>query len=177
MASWQMSRALEVRNIPVPTSLAYFLMDGDSFFLSELLVDSTLLNDYLSSLTGERQKRQALKKLAIWLRNIHDHHIWQPDFKSSNVVCRNGDYLMVDLDSVKIYRRLPDENKIVNLAQLNASLSNAITIKDRLRFYCYYMAEARLTRQQRRAIYRKVWGITATKNTSVFGLDIEGLMS
>lgn len=177
LASWKMARALEVRSIPVPRSLAYFLIGSDSFFLSELLVDSTLLNDYLSSLTGERQKRQALKKLAIWLRNIHDHQIWQPDFKSSNVPCLDSDYFLVDLDSVKICRGLPDENKIINLAQLNASLSNAITIKDRLRFYCYYRAEERPTRGQRCAFYRKVWAITKTKNTSVLGLYIEGLRS
>jgi hypothetical protein len=61
------------------------------------------------------------------------------------------------------------------LAQLNASLSNAITIKDRLRFYYYYMAGKRPSRQQRRAIYRKVWAITTTKNTSSFGLDIAKL--
>jgi len=177
LASWKMAQALEVRNIPVPHSLAYFLMGSDSFFLSEFLVDSVLLNDYLSSLTGERQKRRALKKLALWLRSIHDYHIWQRDFKSSNVLCLDGDYFLVDLDSVKICHHLLYEKRILNLAQLNASLSNAITIKDRLRFYYHYAAEDRPTRRQRRAIYRKVWAITKTKNTSVFGLDIEKLMS
>ena len=177
LASWKIARALEVRNIPVPRSLAYFLMGNDSFFLSEFLVDSTLLNDYLSSLIGERQKRRALKKLALWLRSIHDHDILQRDFKSSNVLCRDGDYFLVDLDSVKICYHLPYEKRILNLAQLNASLGNAITIKHRLRFYHYYTAKERPTRGQRRAIYRKVWAISKTKNTSVFGLDIEKLMS
>jgi len=79
---------------------------------------------------------------------------------------------MIDLDSVKIRGRLQDKKKIVNLAQLNASLSNAITIKDRLRFFYYYTSEKRPSRQQRRAIYRKVWAITKSKNTSNFGLDI-----
>jgi tRNA A-37 threonylcarbamoyl transferase component Bud32 len=175
LASWKMSRALEVRDISVPRSLGYFIMDGDSFFLSEFLVDSMLLNDYLSSLTDEREKRRALKKLAVWFKKIHDHDIWQRDFKSSNILCQDGDYLMVDLDGVKVCRQLPDEKKILNLAQLNASLSNAITIKDRLRFYYYYMAGERPSRQQRRAIYRKVWAITTTKNTSSFGLDIAKL--
>jgi tRNA A-37 threonylcarbamoyl transferase component Bud32 len=172
LASWQMSRGLEVRDIPVPRSLGYFIMGGDSFFLSEFLFDSILLNDYLSSRTSERQKRCALKKLASWLRKIHDQDIWQPDFKSSNVLCRNGDYLLVDLDRVKICRRLPNENKILNLAQLNASLSNAITIKDRLRFYYYYAADDMPSRRQRRRIYQKVWTMTKSKNTVPFGLDV-----
>ena len=76
---------------------------------------------------------------------------------------------MVDLDGVKI-RRLSEYNKIYNLAQLNASVSNAITIKDRLRFYHYYSVGRQLTRLQRRAIYRKVWNITGTKNTAQYNL-------
>lgn len=175
LASWKISRALEVRNIVVPQSLAYFVMNGYSFFLSEFIVDSVLLNDYLSFLTAERHKRRAIKKLALWVKQIHDNHIWQRDFKSSNILCRKGDYLMVDLDSVTIRGRLPDKKKIVNLAQLNASLSNAITIKDRLRFFYYYTAEEKPSWQRRRAIYRKVWAITSSKNTSPFGLDIKKL--
>jgi hypothetical protein len=54
------------------------------------------------------------------------------------------------------------------LAQLNASVSNAITIKDRLRFYHYYSVDRQLTRTQRRAVYRKVWNITMTKNTALY---------
>jgi len=175
LASWKMSRALEVRNIVVPQSLAYFVMKGYSFFLSEFIVDSILLNDYLSSLSAESHKRRALKKLALWLRQIHDHHVWQRDFKSENILCRNGDYLMIDMDSVIIRDRLPDEKKIINLAQLNASVSNDITIKDRLRFLYYYMAEERPSWQQQRDICRKVWAITSSKDTSYFDLDIEKL--
>lgn len=175
LASWKLSRALEVRNISVPRSLAYFVMNGYSFFLSEFIVDSLLLNDYLSSLTSDRHKRREIKKLALWVRQIHDNHIWQRDFKSSNILCRNGDYLMIDLDGVTIRNRLSDKKKIVNLAQLNASLSNAITIKDRLRFFYYYTAEEKPSRQRRRAIYQKVWAITSSKDTSYFDLNIEKL--
>jgi len=175
LASWKMSRAMEVRGIPVPRSLGYFAIDGNRFFLSEYLANSMTLNDYLSSLTSEQKKRRALKKLASWLKEIHGHHIWQRDFKSSNVLCRNDNYQMVDLDGVKICRHLPEKNRIVNLAQLNASVSNAIAIRDRLRFYYYYTAAERPPRQQRRAIYRKVWAITTGKNTSAYGLDITKL--
>ncbi|NVM21809.1 MAG: hypothetical protein HWN68_08520 [Desulfobacterales bacterium] len=158
LANWRMSRALEVRGIPAPRSLGYFIMDGNTFFLSEFLVDSILLDDYLSSLAGEQQKRGAIKKLALWLKKIHAHHIWRPHFKAGNVLCRNGDYLMADMDGVRICRHLPYEKKIINLAQLNSSLGNAVTVKDRLRFYYYYAEEERPSRQQRRAVYRKLCG-------------------
>jgi hypothetical protein len=90
------------------------------------------------------------------------------------VLCRNDNYFLIDLDGVKI-RRLSEENKIINLAQLNASLSNAVTIKDRLRFYYYYSADGNPSRQKRREVYQKVWEITQTKNTANFGLTIEKL--
>ena len=162
-----MSRALEVRGIAVPRSLGYFVINNLSCFIAELLVDRCHLNTYLSALSDEQVKRRALKKLALWLRNFHDSNVWQRDFKSSNILCQNGDYFMVDLDGVRI-RRLSEHNKIYNLAQLNASLSNAITIKDRLRFYHYYSADRQPTRPQRRAVYRKVWNITLTKNTALY---------
>jgi tRNA A-37 threonylcarbamoyl transferase component Bud32 len=164
-----MSRALEVRGISVPCSLGYFEIKGHSYFLAEMLSDRFHLNAYLSALTDERLKRPALKKLALWLRKFHDTDVWQRDFKSSNILCQNGDYFMVDLDGVRI-RHLSRQNKIYNLAQLNASVSNAITIKDRLRFYHYYSAGHQLTRLQRRAVYRKVWNITRTKNTALYDL-------
>jgi tRNA A-37 threonylcarbamoyl transferase component Bud32 len=169
LTSWKMSRALEVRGIEVPRSLAYYVMDKTSHFIAELLVDRVHLNTFLSALSDEGFKRRALQKLALWLRKFHDTHVWQRDFKSSNILCQNGDYYMVDLDGVRICR-LSEHNKIYNLAQLNASVSNAITIKDRLRFYHYYSAGRQLTRPQRRAVYRKVWDITRTKNTALYDL-------
>jgi tRNA A-37 threonylcarbamoyl transferase component Bud32 len=167
LISWKMSRALEVRGIGVPRSLGYFFINNISCYIAELLVDRCHLNTYLSSLSDEQAKRRALKKLALWLQNIHDSNVWQRDFKSSNILCQNGDYFMVDLDGVRI-QRLSEHNKIYNLAQLNASLSNAITIKDRLRFYHYYSADRQPTRPERRSVYRAVWDITLTKNTALY---------
>ena len=170
-----MSRALEVRGIAVPRSLGYFVINNVSCFIAELLVDRCHLNTYLSTLSDEQAKRRALKKLALWLRHFHDSNVWQRDFKSSNILCQNEDYFMVDLDGVRI-RSLSEHNKIYNLAQLNASLGNAITIKDRLRFYHYYSADRQLTRPQRRAVYRKVWDISKTKNTKIYDLDFAELI-
>ncbi len=175
LASWKMSHALEVRGIAVPRSLGYFVIKGQHYFLAELLGDRLHLNAYLSALSDQKAKRQALKKLAIWLRTFHDTGVWQRDFKSSNILCRDSEYFMVDLEGVRI-RRLSEQNKIYNLAQLNASVSNAISIKDRLRFYYYYSADFQPTRQQRRAVYRKVWDITTTKNTKIYDLNLAGLL-
>ena len=174
LASWKMSRALEVRGIPVPRALAYLRQGGSSFFISEFLIDSAALNDYLSLLTDLRQKRRALKKLALWMRTIHQQRIWQRDFKSSNILCRDGEYYLIDLDSVAI-RRLTRSQRLVNLVQLNASLSHAVTLRDRVRYFFYYFEDCLPDRSQRRGMYRKIWTLTREKNTAVFGLDLHQL--
>lgn len=72
-------------------------------------VDGMLLDDYLSPFTDEQQKCRALKELALRLKKVHDCNIWHKDFKSSNVLCQNGNYYIADLDGVRI-RRLAEEN-------------------------------------------------------------------
>ena len=173
-ASWKMSQALDVRGVSVPQALAYYIESGHCFFVAEYLADTVHLNDYLSAIEDTKAKRQALKKLALWLKKCHDAYVWQRDFKSSNILCRNSEYFMTDLDGVRI-RRLSDRKKTVNLAQLNASVSNAITLKDRLRFYHYYSADDKPTRQQRREVFRNVWDISIGKNTQIYNLDLEKL--
>jgi hypothetical protein len=83
---------------------------------------------------------------------------------------------MLDQESVSPLRRLPSRRrKIVNLAQLNASVSNAVNLKDRLRFFHHYTNGLSLSRNMRRKIYRDIWTITETKQTSFFGLDTKKL--
>jgi len=150
-------------------------IDNTSCFMAELLDAAVHLNEYLSSIADERTKREALRKLALWLRKFYDTHVWQRDFKSSNILCRDGEYFMLDLDGVKI-RRVAEQQNITILAQLNASVSNAVSLRDRLRFYQYYSADFKPTRQQRRALYTKVWKITNTKNTKIYDLDFAELI-
>ena len=165
-------RALEVRGILVPRSLGYLVFKDRNFFLSELLDDSLHLNDYLSSINDMQVKRRQLIKLALWVRKIHDAHVWQRDFKSQNILCRQGRYYLIDLDGVRI-RSLTESDRITNLAQLNASLGNAITIRDRLRFFACYLAGETPPRHQRRRIYRKIWRIAQTKGTAKYNLDLK----
>ncbi len=172
LACWKAARALDVRGISVPVSYAYFKMGVKSFFISQFMKEAVLLNDYLSSfsdLSDWRKKREALKKLADWIKKIHDLDILQKDFKSSNVLCQNGAYFMIDLDNVR-FRPVAKKEKIINLAQLNASISNAVTRKDRLRFF-YYYSKGNVSREAKREIYKKIMAITSTKKTSAFNLD------
>jgi tRNA A-37 threonylcarbamoyl transferase component Bud32 len=148
LACWKNSRSLEVRNIPVPKSLGYYRIDKKSFFFSEFLEDAISLNQYLSSIKNLKKKRTAIRKLACWVKKIHDRNIWQRDFNSDNVLYKKDTFIMIDLDGVRI-KKLSQKRRIVNLSQLNASLSNAVTYKDRVRFFHYYSLEEKPTRQEK----------------------------
>jgi hypothetical protein len=77
---------------------------------------------------------------------------------------------LIDLDNVKC-GKLSEKQKIYNLGQLNASVADVIRLKDRIRFFHYYFSGKIPSRGKRREIYKKIWEITLTKNTLVFGLD------
>ncbi len=171
---WKNGRALEVRNIAVPKSLGYYRIGGKRIFLSEYLESGIGLNDYLSSIKNKREKRIMVRRLAFWLKKIHARNVWQRDFNSDNVLYAKDTFVMIDLDGVRI-KNLSEKRRIVNLAQLNASLSNAVTYKDRIRFFYYYSLEEKPIRRKRRDVYKKIWEITKTKNTKVFGLVLDKL--
>ena len=173
--SWIMSRALEVRGIEVPRSLAYFVSGQSSYFLSEYIEGGQLLNEFLSSLAVADHKRRALKALAQWIRQIHSSRLWQRDFKSSNILHENGTFYLLDMDSV-CAKKPDDSRKIMNLAQLNASISNAVTLKDRVRFFYYYTSGENWNRERRRAAYQRIWEISRGKNTAIYDLDLDELL-
>jgi tRNA A-37 threonylcarbamoyl transferase component Bud32 len=170
LASWVRSRALDIRGIHVPKALGYFKFGNRSFFVCEYFPEGIGLNDYLPTMVGKPEKRKIIKELACWVRKIHDHDIWQKDFNSTNVLCVKNRFLLIDLDNVKC-GKLSEKQKIYNLGQLNASVADVIRLKDRIRFFHYYFSGKIPSRGKRREIYKKIWEITLTKNTLVFGLD------
>lgn len=173
LAGWKMAQALSVRGVAVPRALAYFKSGRRGYLVTEFLVDSQALNEYLSSLVDVRLKRRRLGELARWLRRIHSAGIWQHDFKSANVLFCKGEFFLVDLDSVRL-KPVSERDVIVNLAQLNASVSDAVSLRDRLRFFHCYSQEAGFQRP-RREIFRAVWRISQGKNTAASGLNLDRL--
>jgi tRNA A-37 threonylcarbamoyl transferase component Bud32 len=173
LAGWKMSHALAVRGIPVARALAYYRLRGRRYLVTEYLEGGTPLNPCLSALAGAALRRR-LAEFAGWLRRIHAAGVWQHDFKSANVLCHAGRFHLLDLDGVR-FGRISRRRVLVNLAQLNASVSHAVGLRDRLRFYGYYTRGQGFTRRQRRAEYRAIWEISATKNTAASGLELNRL--
>jgi tRNA A-37 threonylcarbamoyl transferase component Bud32 len=174
LAGWRMSHALAVRAVPVARALACYRAGGRSYLATEYLEGSTPLNAYLSALSGFAL-RQALRDLAAFLRGLHAAGVWQHDLKSANILVRGGRFFLVDLDGVRLGRLSPRRVRM-NLAQLNASVSGAVGLKARLRFYRYYHGERLPPRAARRADYRAVWELSARRNTGASGLELERLL-
>jgi tRNA A-37 threonylcarbamoyl transferase component Bud32 len=170
LASWINSRALDMHGINVPRALGYFKFNHKSYFMADYLKDGTPLYKFLPALIGVKNKNKTIKQFARWVRNIHNHQIWQKDFNSTNVLYYHSQFILLDLDNVKL-RGLSESEKILNLAQLNASIADKVKLKDRLRFFYYYFDGQWPDREKRRAIYNKIWEITLSKNTLVFDLD------
>jgi tRNA A-37 threonylcarbamoyl transferase component Bud32 len=175
LTSWKMARALSVRGINVPKALAYYSLQKTAFFLSVYYRNSMTLNIYFNKITGEKEKKAAMRRFADWLKRCHDLNIWQRDFKSSNVLVQDNQFIMIDLEGVRICRNLSWRKKIINLAQLNASMSNHLTLKDRLLFFHFYCRENLPSWKKRRWAYYKIWKISECKNTLPFGLDLKKL--
>jgi tRNA A-37 threonylcarbamoyl transferase component Bud32 len=169
-ASWVNSRALEIRGINVPKALGYFKFKRKSYFICEFFKDGIPLYKYLPTISEPKDRRKIIRQLALWTRKIHHRQIWQKDFNSTNVLYFNNQFILLDLDNIKI-GNISEEQKIYNLGQLNASMAGTLKIKDRIRFFYYYFKGNLPERKIRRSMYDKIWKIALTKNTLVFGLD------
>lgn len=169
-ASWVNSRALDVRGINVPRALGYFKFKNKSYFISDYLKDGIPLYKFLPTVMQRKDKRKVIKQLALWVRKIHHHQIWQKDFNSTNVLYINNQFILLDLDNIK-FGRLSENKKIYNLGQINASIADTVKLKERIRFFYYYFYDKLPSKEKRRDIYNKIWEITLTKNTLIFGLD------
>ncbi len=170
LASWINSRVLDIHGINIPKALGYFKFNHKSYFVAEFFKNGVPLYKFLPTVSDPKNKRDTIKRLARWVRDIHNHKIWQKDFNATNVLYVGNRFILLDLDNVK-FNRLTEANRIDNLAQLNASIAGNIKLRDRLRFFYYYCDAQWPERRSRRNIYQKIWEITLTKNTSLFGLD------
>ncbi len=111
---------------------------------------------------------------AAVIRELHERRIYHSDLKSNNILVRESKgggwkIFFVDLDSVLFRKRVDFYRRANNLAQINASVSDVITVKDRLRFFHLYAAGTSLM-GERKKYYRKIIAISRTKITAPYGV-------
>lgn len=168
--AFKMAFELQKRGIGTPHNIAYLKKGRYSYYISAYLENSVTVNACFSAMDNcPEHKRRQTHKFACWVSFVHNQDIFQHDFKSCNILCRDNEFYMVDLEGVRL-RAPAFDDKIYNLAQLNASMSKHVTLRDRLRFFAVYAREQKIPTAQKRAVLQKIWNIMLKKNTAYYDL-------
>ena len=154
--AWRTAHGLLARKITTPLPISFTEQRKGRLLLTSYFITRTI--DHALPLSTVLQKDRAapfphnysrknmlLPKVAHLVRKMHARGIWHRDLKASNILVQekvpDGETLyLVDLDSIRIKKRLDRKEKIRDLARLNASLISTTTVSmtDRLRFLqCY----------------------------------------
>ncbi len=186
--SWIASNGLSVRGIPTPHSIALIKhrrgrLNSEYYFICKYLPRAERLNNFVLdnfrvTLPDIRKdKDQFITMLARKIREIHDKGVYHADLKSDNILIEKQskgscEIFFVDLDRVSFYKKLSTKKIINNLSQINASVADCITLRDRIKFFMLYAKGSRLM-SHRKKIYRRIVAIGKKKNTLPYGVSFE----
>ena len=158
---WKTAQGLLTRKIATPLPISFAEQRKGRLLLTSYFVTRTIDHALpLSTVLHEGRadtfprnysgKNMLLSKVAQLVREMHARGIWHRDLKASNILVQKKvpdreKLYLVDLDSVRIKKRLDRKEKIRDLARLNASLVSTTTVSmtDRLRFLQYYLKTRR----------------------------------
>ena len=183
---WVAARGLKVRGIETPLALAlienkHLCMPKENLLLIEFIDQSCELNDYVLKnfkkvLYPEEvhKKRKFIKELAERMKDLHEKGIYHADLKSNNILVKEKDeggwaFYFVDLDRVAFKHHLSFRQRSNNLAQINASIDDCVSITDRLKFFRTY-AWGTPVMKERKRYYQKILEIGRRKITEPYGL-------
>jgi tRNA A-37 threonylcarbamoyl transferase component Bud32 len=183
---WIAARGLKVRGIETPGTLALIEKKNLgiakwNILLTEFIDQAFELNDYVRnnfkkalSRKEMHKKEQFLKEFAKKLRCLHERGIYHADLKSNNILVkeRNGNewmFYFIDLDRVTFKHSLSFDQRSNNLAQINASIADCITLSERLKFFRAYAWGTSVMRDKKR-YYQRVLEISRKKITRPYGI-------
>lgn len=181
LKSWTSANGLIVRGLLTPRPLAmvekrFGPLLRESYYICDWLEDAPELNTFVLEHTWQQDhKGHFIRCLAHTLARMHARGVYHGDLKSNNILVRahagSWEFYFVDLDRVSFSRPLTFERRANNLAQINASVSGVMTLRDRLLFFRLY-ARAAGCYTERKRYYRRVLEISRGKNTKPYGLEI-----
>jgi tRNA A-37 threonylcarbamoyl transferase component Bud32 len=185
---WKTAQGLLTRKIATPLPISFAEQRKGRLLLTSYFIARTIDHALpLSTVLHEGRaapfprnssgKNMLLSKVAHLVREMHARGIWHRDLKASNILVQEKvpdeeKLYLVDLDSVRIKKRLGRKEKIRDLARLNASLVSTTTVSmtDRLRFLQYYL-KTRRPRDRHIQDYWKAIAIQTQKKIKPFGLS------
>ena len=157
---WKVANELLSQNINTALPLATAEKRRYGMLVSSLLVTEAVTNseefmefcqaNYEGALPGnkEAEKRKLLRKLAIFIKTIHEKGFFHCDLHAGNILIKFGnkqsssihdcDLYLMDLHRVKILNNMSCRKRRYNLAQIFNSLSSILTKADKLDFLRSY---------------------------------------
>lgn len=180
VSSWRMGHALLTRGIATARPLAVFqppksLRRQESYSITAWIPGAKNLHLYLWELAGRspvqrrRRTHQCAESLGRLLGRMHAWHVSHDDLKACNLVAvdraEGVDTFLIDLDGVKILRRLSADRRARDLARLAASIDmhGWLSRTVRLRFLRAYLAEL----GDRNVEWKRTWRDTAAHADSI----------
>jgi tRNA A-37 threonylcarbamoyl transferase component Bud32 len=147
----------------------------ESYYICRWEDRAAELNVYIKARQwAPADKKKFLRCLAHTIAGLHARGVYHGDLKSTNILARENDsswdFLFVDLDRVSFSRPLTFERRANNLAQINASVADVISLLDRLRFFRIYSRLAACYTDRAR-YYRRILAISRRKKTRPYGLQ------
>ena len=188
MRSWISANRLLVRDIATPLPFAvvekkFGPLVFENYFISSFMKETKEINNYINAFKDPGHnicKSKFIKACAEVLKNLHSQGIYHADLKSNNILVTETEkniwkFYFIDLDRVLFKKDISFYQSANNLAQLNASISSLITVKDRLKFFYYYAKDTPLYKNRKR-YFRKIIEISRTKKTETYGISFDNIV-
>ncbi len=156
---WKVAHGLLLRNIPTPLPVAFLEQRKGrllikSFFITKKIDQSLPLISLFQKGTVNspdeisKIRNEILQQGACILRRMHERGVCHGDLKASNILVQKKagqkeKLYLADLDSARVKKSVKEEDKIRDLARLNASLldTRAVSTPERLRLLQYYLRQ------------------------------------
>ncbi|MBU0650885.1 lipopolysaccharide kinase InaA family protein [bacterium] len=144
---WVVLRKLFERDISVPEPVLMAERKKIGIKLENILVIKAVANakDLLDicrelKTAGLKERRDFIRKLALFVKQIHEHGIFHRDFHGSNVLVdqKSQKMFLVDFHKVKIIKKLSRKQIFIDLAYLNSSVSPFFNRSEKLFFLYEY---------------------------------------
>ncbi|HLY12375.1 MAG TPA: glycosyltransferase [Planctomycetota bacterium] len=110
-----------------------------------------------ATLLSSSDRRALCTGYGRFARRLHDAGIWQYDFNPTNILVRDGRFLLIDFELMKLYdRAVPEGLRVKSLGKLNRVPSVSKT--DRLRFLLGYLDTDQTERREWKSAARAILG-------------------